>query len=201
MTPIFLYTLSFFLGSVPFGYLIARSRGVDIMSVGSGNIGATNVGRVLGPKLGGLVLFLDAMKGMIPAILGFSVLGTHEHAMFCGLTAVIGHTFSPFLKFKGGKGVATSLGMLLGATPMVAVFAACVFLPTLAISRFVSLASILTGIALPIIGWSLGLSPTIIAVLFAVGIFLVYKHRSNLKRLRDRTETKTKMPWDARNKK
>ena len=107
--------LSYLLGALPFGYFIGKSKGVDITSAGSGNIGATNVHRVLGKSAGAFVFILDTLKGFLPTFLVLKLGLSKEAAIFCGCCAVIGHIFSPFLKFRGGKGISTSLGILLAS--------------------------------------------------------------------------------------
>lgn len=185
-----LLPFAFLLGSIPFGYLVARAKGVDIFAAGSGNIGATNVGRVLGKKAGTLVLLLDIIKGLIPAVIGLKVLGSVEEGLWLGLAAVFGHTFSPFLKFKGGKGVATTLGLLIGATPLVALGSAVVFLPIYFTTRYVSLASIIGTASLPFIDWALGMPKMAIIVHSLIAVFVAFKHRANIKRLLNGTEPK-----------
>src|SRR5579859_1780423 len=119
-----LLVAAYFIGSIPVGYLVSRAKGVDILKVGSGNIGATNVWRVLGWPLGSTVLLLDVVKGLLPALAGYQLLNGQLDAFVVGMGAVAGHSLSPFLKFKGGKGVATGLGVLVGTSPWVA---ACAF--------------------------------------------------------------------------
>ena len=122
-----LISLGFALGSIPFGFMVAKAKGVDIREVGSGNIGATNVMRVLGKGPGIAVLLLDVLKGLIPSLCGHLIFHDKQIAFAAGVAAVFGHTFSPFLKFKGGKGIATGLGALLGSSPFVGLAAFSVF--------------------------------------------------------------------------
>ena len=184
--------LSFLCGSIPFGVFIARSRGVDIRSVGSGNIGATNVWRVLGPKWGGVSFVLDVAKGVAGPVIGRAILGenaTVEIAL-CGVAAVLGHTFSPFLGFKGGKGIATSLGAMLGLMPLVGISIAAVWTISLAVSRMVSVASVVSCVALPILAWVLGAPPPFVVVAVSMGVVAFLKHIPNLKRIAAGTEPK-----------
>ena len=143
---------AYLIGAIPFGYLIARAvRGIDIRTVGSGNIGATNVGRVLGRRFFFIVLALDSMKGLLPAI-GLPWLVGRLTGQFpvdlpvlVGLAAILGHTFPVYLTFRGGKGVATSLGVVLALDPASCAAAILVFGVVLVISRYMSLASLVGG--------------------------------------------------------
>lgn len=181
---------SFLLGSVPFGLLIARQKGIDIRSVGSGNIGATNVWRALGAGPGSIVLLLDIIKGCLPAFLGKILLHDESWSFGLGLTAVLGHTFSPFLKFKGGKGIATGCGALLGSNPLVGGVCLAVFGVMLAITRYVSLSSICAVLTLTALGFVLKL-PLFVSASYAVmAAFIIFKHRDNVKRLFNGTERK-----------
>ncbi len=188
--PYALLALSFLLGAIPFGLLIARRKGVDILSVGSGNIGATNVWRALGPGPGSIVLLLDILKGAVPAFLGKMLLQDDSWSFGLGLTAVLGHSLSPFLKFKGGKGIATGCGALLGSNPLVGGLCLAVFGIVLLITRFVSLSSICAVLTLAVLGFILKL-PTFVATAYAVMcLLIIFKHKDNLKRLANGTERK-----------
>jgi glycerol-3-phosphate acyltransferase PlsY len=197
--------VGYLLGSLPFGYLVARAKGVNIFEVGSKNPGATNVRRVLGAGPGNLVLFLDALKGAIAAgwpLAGAAVLRWPHPAagagvfdpvpcMIAGLiAALVGHSFSCFTHFKGGKGVATGAGGFLVLFPFGALVAAIVWGLTVAITRYVSLASMLAGIGLSLAAWWLDASPLILGVCVVVALFVVVRHRSNIARLLAGTESK-----------
>ena len=155
---------AYLLGSVPFGFLMARSRGKDIRTLGSGNIGATNVFRSVSKKLGLLTFVLDFLKGvfgvlLVPA-LGMKLLGTPESGaeylrLLCGVMTVVGHNWTCFLGFKGGKGISTSAGMLLGLAPACVGIAFGVWLVSFLLSRYVSVASILAAVALAVSVWPL----------------------------------------------
>ena len=149
LTLVILYLASYLLGSIPFGLIVGLLHGVDIRKVGSGNIGATNAYRALGNVGGAITFILDVGKGLVPPLVTVAVLGpqfkTHEvitHSVFVGATAVLGHSFSPFLNFKGGKGVATGLGVLLGVAPIVGISGFATFILVTLLSRYVSIASI-----------------------------------------------------------
>lgn len=203
---------AFVAGSIPFGLLIARAHGIDIRTKGSGNIGATNVGRVLGKRWGMLCFLLDAMKGALPVLwagwsLGLFPAGgwrpeatalepwTQAGWIITALAAVLGHMFTPWAGFKGGKGVATAFGALLAMWPIATipvVGAGVIFAATALLSRYVSLGSILASIALPVLVWLWGgrdLWPTV-TLTAILGAGVIWKHRSNIARLRAGTENR-----------
>jgi glycerol-3-phosphate acyltransferase PlsY len=186
-----LLILAYTLGSIPFGVLIARANGVDIMKVGSGNIGATNVMRVLGKGPAFLVFFLDTLKGAIPAIAArYLFPDQQEFWLLAGAMAVLGHSFSPFLKFKGGKGIATALGMVIGASPIIAVSAFLLFAVTLAITRFMSIASMVAVVSTIPVGLLLKESYWMIAGYVVLSSLIIWRHRANIERLRNGVEPK-----------
>ena len=185
-----LLVFAYLLGAVPFGLLVARARGVDIMAVGSGNIGATNVWRTLGPGPGSIVMALDILKGAVPAMLGTYFLKDASWSFGFGLAAVAGHSLSPFLKFKGGKGIATGYGALMGSNWIVGMSVLTVFLVVLALSRFVSLASVFAVVTLTILGFALHLPPFVAWAYALMAAFILFKHRENIKRLMNGTERK-----------
>lgn len=191
---------AYLLGAVPFGLLIARMRGVDIRKVGSGNIGATNVLRSVGKPWGYLTFALDALKGYLPAavfpmigkLAGTDFQSLENAGLWCGLAAILGHNFPVYLGFKGGKGVATSAGALLGIAPAAVgiglVVWALLFFPF----RYVSLASIGAAVAIPVAGWFLyrGMGPTLPVALTVLGALVIWRHRSNIQRLLAGTESR-----------
>jgi acyl phosphate:glycerol-3-phosphate acyltransferase len=181
---------SYLVGAIPFGYLVARAKGIDIFKVGSGNIGATNVTRALGRGAGLLVLVLDMLKGVIPAVVAYQVLGRQELAFLAGAFAVVGHTLSPFLRFKGGKGIATGMGALIGTSPLVALGAALVFIVLMIITRIVSFSSLIGAILVIPLAIFFRDPPLLIAAYVLVVLFIIYRHRANIKRLREGTEPK-----------
>jgi acyl-phosphate glycerol-3-phosphate acyltransferase len=158
---------SFWVGALPFGYWAARLRGVDIRKMGSGNIGATNVFRVLGAKVGLTVLVLDALKGFLPTWLAVRAGASDVEAILVGVAAILGHTFSPLVGFKGGKGVATGLGALLAAAPLTVAVAFPVWLVAFLITRWVSLGSVLAAASVPIAAYLFGHSLPAVGVLAA----------------------------------
>jgi len=191
-----LLVAAYVVGSIPFGYLIARANGVDILKAGSGNIGATNVYRVLGSTrqgkwLGLGVFLLDVLKGFLPAATGYYLLGHSQlWAFLIGMGAVAGHCLSPFLGFKGGKGVATGLGVVFGSCPLVAASAFGIFLISMALTRFVSLSSLIAAIALVPLGFAFQVHYVLIWAFAALALFVFYRHRPNIKRLLSGDEPK-----------
>ncbi len=177
------------LGSIPFGYLVGRIKKIDIRKQGSGNIGATNVGRVLGPGYFALVFVLDALKGSGTVLIA-SALG--QNTYYAGLAAIVGHIFSPFLAGRGGKGVATSIGVMVCLFPKVFVAAVLIWIVVYLTVRYVSIASLAFALALPV-GHALfgtNLLPNRIVVL-AIAVLIIFTHLPNIRRLAAGTEPKT----------
>jgi glycerol-3-phosphate acyltransferase PlsY len=178
--------LGFAAGAIPFGVILARTlAGVDIKDHGSGNIGATNVARVLGVVPGAIVLVLDAAKGALPTLLALRTDDDPRIALATGGAAILGHCFSPWLRFRGGKGVATAFGVFLVLTPALAAIAILVFALVFALTRVPALGSLagVTSIAALLI-WQRAQDPAILAI--ATTLLLLYTHRANLARLRRR---------------
>ncbi|WP_061223168.1 glycerol-3-phosphate 1-O-acyltransferase PlsY [Leptospira weilii] len=190
--------LSFIAGSIPFGYWIAlRFANMDIRKFGSKNIGATNVGRSIGWKFGFPVLVLDVAKGVFPVYLSgiYVSEGGIPFQLACGVLAVLGHMFSPFLGFKGGKGVATTLGVFLVLTPIACLGAIFVFLVTVKYFKFVSLGSIFASLTLPLVyAFSSALflheevSYWILGTMAFISIGIILTHRENIFRILNRSE-------------
>ena len=184
--------LGYLAGAVPFGYLLVRvRRGIDLRTVGSGNIGATNVARALGTPWACLVYALDAAKGfaavrVLPVLFG---IGDAALPVFCGVAAVLGHCFPVFLGFRGGKGAATVSGVLLALEPVAFAAGAVVWLAALALFRFVSVASIGMALAYPVVvvaldpEGALGRRAPLAAASFALAVLVIVRHRENLRRL------------------
>jgi glycerol-3-phosphate acyltransferase PlsY len=183
--------IAYFIGSIPTGYLFGRARGIDIRSAGSGNIGATNVFRTLGKVAGISVLIIDAAKGFVPArflLIGATPEDRELHSMLAGLFAILGHNYTCWLRFKGGKGIATTGGALVALVPMALAITLGAWLIVLAVSRYVSLASIVAAAVLPFAVWALGRSGKMLALCTGLGLLAIYKHKSNIKRLIAGTE-------------
>lgn len=185
-----LMIISFLIGSIPTGLLIAKGKGIDLRKVGSGNIGATNVLRVVGKEAALFTLLGDIAKGAVPVAIGkFFGLSMFD-AGILGISAILGHNFSVFLKFKGGKGVATSLGVLLIFSPYVALFTIILWLLTAKWTRYSSLSALVSFGLLPLSIYIIDYSKekTMIAVAIAALIFI--RHTANIKRLIQGTESK-----------
>jgi len=202
--------VGYILGALPFGYFVARSKGINIFEHGSKSPGATNVKRVLGEKfgpagkrLGNLVFFLDALKGAVATgwplwVMGRITMNPEETyrtvVLPCAITglvfALIGHSFSCFTKFKGGKGVATAAGGFAVLMPVALLIALGVWIATFYGSRYVSLASILAAVALPVGAFFLHQPPLLLGLSVAIALFVVIRHRTNITRLMNGTENK-----------
>jgi glycerol-3-phosphate acyltransferase PlsY len=196
---------AFLLGSVPVGYLLIRVfRRQDIRSMGSGNIGATNVLRAGGKGLGAATFLLDVLKGCAAVWLGMALaaqltptlgpmIDPRNAEALAALCAVLGHMFTPWLHFRGGKGVATGFGVFLVAAPLAALAAIALFAIVLALSRYVSLASILAAAAFPVFAWLMahGSRPAFfLFVQAAVALLIIIKHHQNIRRLLAGTESR-----------
>jgi acyl phosphate:glycerol-3-phosphate acyltransferase len=201
--------IAYLLGSIPFGLLVGLAHGVDVRTAGSKNIGATNVGRLLGRQWFVVVFLLDLLKGLVPMVVAGWLAASQPPSMMLylwwlgmGLAAVLGHMFSVFLKFRGGKGVSTSAGVILGLWPyftLPAIGAIIFFLSTLQLTRYVSLASMIGSSTFPILylvmglqrGWDpLGRQSPLLVFAILVPTLIVYKHRANIARLRAGTESR-----------
>lgn len=183
--------IAFLVGGIPFGVMIGKAMGVDVRTEGSGNIGATNVYRVLGPKAGSAVFVLDIAKGTTGPLLALLLAPNNQILMaVCGIAAVLGHVFSPFLGFKGGKGIATSLGAILGLAPVGGLITFVVWAIVLAATRYVSAASIVGCIVLPIAVIVLKAAPSTVIVAVLMSLMALVKHIPNMKRLAAGTEPK-----------
>jgi len=185
--------LGYFLGSLSFAKWIAAMHGVNIFEVGSGNPGATNVKRALGAKVGNTVFLLDFLKGFAAAGLPWFIMSGEHNEMLAivGLVfAVIGHSFSIFLKFRGGKGVATTMGGLLAIMPVVVIIGILVWLLVFYSLRYVSLASILFGVSLPISALLLKEPSWFVGFSIFIAVVLVVRHKSNIVRLMQGTENR-----------
>ncbi len=195
--------VAYLLGSIPTGFLMARSRGIDIRAVGSGNIGATNAFRILGKGPGTFVLLVDAAKGWfacagLPWLVFFSGVvptGMSPAAMeglsiISGFMAVLGHNYTCWLGFKGGKGIATSAGVLVALVPWALLIVLVTFLVVFGMSRYVSLGSISAALVLPFATWWTQGSMALIGITSLMSVLAIYKHRANIQRLRAGTENR-----------
>ena len=193
--------LGYLLGSLPSGYLMGRAKGVDLRQAGSGNIGATNAFRILGTVAGVLVLGTDALKGFaaaywVPPVVvslaapgGAATPGLRENlAIAAGFGAILGHIYTCWLRFKGGKGIATTAGVFLALAPRPILITMAIWIVVCGLSRYVSLASIAAAVALPILVWRCHGSPLLLTLTALIGVLAIYKHKMNLQRLLQGTE-------------
>jgi acyl phosphate:glycerol-3-phosphate acyltransferase len=183
LAPLIVIAGAYLLGSIPFGVLIARRRGVDIRREGSGNVGATNVTRVLGARAGAVVLVLDAAKGALPVWWAEAWLGLDHLVALAGAAAIFGHCFSPWLGGKGGKGVATSLGVFAVFAPPLALVGLATFLFVAGRTRVPALGSLAAMAAATVFAFATGASGPVQVLALATTCLLVYTHRGNLGRL------------------
>ncbi|HTP65021.1 MAG TPA: glycerol-3-phosphate 1-O-acyltransferase PlsY [Geobacteraceae bacterium] len=181
---------SYIIGSIPTGLLLGKAFGVDIRSSGSGNIGATNVYRTLGRKVGVMTLLGDCLKGLLP-VLAARWLGLPDiWILAAGLAAFLGHVYTVFLRFKGGRGVATALGVFLGVSPLAVLAALAVFAFVLWQWRYVSLASISAAAAMPLLEAVIDRRPLLVMMTSMIAALVIWKHRENIGRLRAGTENR-----------
>ena len=190
---------AYLLGSIPTGYLVGRAKGIDIRNAGSGNIGATNVLRTSGKLAGGFVLLMDALKGYAAAkwlsvwlVIFFNIPGAEMETcqIVAGICAVLGHNYTCWLKFKGGKGISTSAGVFLALAPLATGIAVATWIIVLVLCRYASVASIAAAVALPMTVWLTPNSLTLRIVTTALGLLAIFKHRSNIQRLIRGTESR-----------
>ncbi|MBU1078129.1 MAG: glycerol-3-phosphate 1-O-acyltransferase PlsY [Spirochaetes bacterium] len=195
-----LILLSYITGSIPFSYIICKQiKGIDIRTVGSKNAGATNAGRVLGKAWFFIITILDALKGVLVILLvqyllkQELILTIPYLPVICGVAVILGHTYSLFLKFKGGKGVAVSAGVLLMLDHRLLLISVFIFIITVAFSKYISLGSILASIILPVnvlIFYRNNMDYYFLIFCTVISAYVIYKHRENIKRLLSRTERK-----------
>ena len=202
MVWILIFLCAYFIGSIPSGYLVAKSQGLDIRQHGSKNIGATNVLRVMGKKWGYTVFFCDAFKGFFSVKIGWSLAAAFGAnvtwgALLAGLACIVGHNYTIWLGFKGGKGIATSSGVLIAFFPaLIVLLMGLVWIGVFYFGRFVSLASISAAVALPIavalLGPFTGVQDYWVALGFSILIaaLAVWRHRTNIERLMKGTESR-----------
>lgn len=200
---ILIFLCSYLIGSIPWGFLIGRLYGVDIRKVGSGNIGATNVTRSLGKLPGRICFFLDLLKGFLP-VLAVSMMLRRQYfedpeqfaQIIAAASAVLGHMFSVFMKFRGGKGISTIFGVLLGFSPWSFLAAGIVWVLVFLISRYVSMASIAACAVLPVAATLFTMTEVyyhsiwVLAFLFLLSILAVIRHSANIRRLINGTENR-----------
>lgn len=185
-----LAALSFLMGSIPFGLLFTRPLGINLRKIGSGNIGATNVLRAAGKGPAILTLIGDLLKGAAAVAIGKLLGADLMWQGIMGISAVIGHDFSPFLRFRGGKGVATSMGVVLVYTPLMGAAALALWITTVALTRYSSLGALVAFTLLPIIMAAMGYPNIVLTITAIITTLIVTKHAQNIKRLINKTEQK-----------
>ncbi len=194
---------AYLLGSIPTGYLVARAKGIDIRSLGSGNIGATNVMRILGKLAGIFVLVVDVFKGwfavewgtrLVFFLIGNPLSDPEVFGIAAAFAAVLGHIYPCWLNFKGGKGIATSAGVLAALVPLALVMSLSVWVALFALTRYVSIGSIAGSFTLPFTTWFTTRSWTLTVATGAMGALAIYKHKANIQRLLSGTESRIGSP-------
>ncbi len=189
MTWILSAVIAYFLGAIPFGYIVGKMKGIDIRQHGSGNIGFTNVLRTLGPGLASLVLLGDAGKGWLSAFIGFQLAG-EAGVLIGGLVAILGHSFSCFINFKGGKGIATGGGVLLYMSPLTLAILLSVVILICAVTRYMSLGSICAAWLAPVVLYATGAPRSYVIGIGVAALYVIFLHVPNIKRLVKGTENK-----------
>lgn len=181
MNFVLFFLIGFLVGGIPFGFLIGKLKGVDIRKVGSGNIGATNVARLCGKKAGGVAFLFDVIKGFLPAFIltRYSI----NYGITAGVGAVLGHMFTPFLKFRGGKGVSTALGVFLGLAPVPVLLCFGIWAIVLLGFRYVSVASMSAAVCAPVLIYFMKRPLPLFLLGIAVACLILVRHISNIKRL------------------
>lgn len=186
----FLIALGYCMGSIPSGLWIGQYfHNIDIRQHGSGNTGTTNAYRILGKKSGSVVLVIDILKGTLPTLLAIYLVPEFS-PLLVGIASIIGHTFSVFVNFKGGKAVATTAGVLLAIYPILFIIGVALFLSCLYVTRMVSLTSMLVAFILTVLSYFLYSDWVITLILLVLTLFIVYRHRSNIERIKNGTENK-----------
>ena len=205
---------AYLLGSIPFGLLIAKAHGKDLRSIGSGNIGATNVSRALGRKWAYFCFVLDVLKGLVPMLATMIIAKPYSVILLwlwlaVGCAAILGHIFPIYVKFKGGKGVATSFGVAMGLWPyftVCALFFAATWVVVVLMWRYVSLASIAASLTFPLVlimaiilipSWELAILWPVVITAFAIPVMVIVRHRENIQRLLAGTESKIREKKDS----
>jgi glycerol-3-phosphate acyltransferase PlsY len=183
---------AYLLGSIPTGLLLGKAYGIDVRKEGSGNIGATNLYRTVGRKVGVMTLVGDCLKGVLPVLAVKYTTLPPEYAAWVGLAAFCGHVFSVFLRFRGGKGVATALGVFLALSPLAVAAALGVFIVLMLVWRYVSLGSVAAAAVMPLAVWLLGGGRSLIVVTTLIAVVVIIRHIENIKRLVSGTENRFK---------
>lgn len=188
-----LIVFTYFIGAIPSGVWIGKIfKNIDIRNYGSKNSGATNAYRNLGPKLGLAVLLIDVLKGFLPLYVASKFNLEYNDFVILGLVAILAHTFSCFISFKGGKGVATSLGVFLFLVPAITLILLVIFILVVYFTKYISLASIIVAFMLPIFTFFTHRNSYLFTLSVIIAIFVIYRHKANISRLLNGTENKFK---------
>jgi len=179
---------AYLLGSVPTGYILGSLAGVDVRKAGSGNVGATNVARVVGKRHGIFTLVADIAKGLVPVVIALYLGLTSTATALVGVAAFLGHLYPVFLRFQGGKGVATALGIFLGLSPWATLVLMPIFVLVILATRVVSLSSMVAAASAPIVFWLLTSSPILTGTSVFIALMIILRHRGNIQRLLSGTE-------------
>jgi glycerol-3-phosphate acyltransferase PlsY len=191
MTRIIIVVVAYLIGSIPFGYLIVQRKiGADIRQTGSGGTGATNVSRRAGKAAGVLTLLLDAAKGCVAVLIAKTVSGDDWVIAAAASAALVGHIFPVWLRFRGGKGVATGVGIFLVLAPIALLCAGVVFVAIVLLTRYVSLGSITAAVLIPVLVWVQSDSQSLLTAAIVGAALIVFAHRGNIQRLVSRTESR-----------
>lgn len=185
--------LGYLTGSVPFAYLLAHRAGIDARKVGSGNVGAANVLRTTGPLRGVIAMLLDIAKGVAAVALAHAIAGSVALTAMTGAAAVVGHIYPVWLRFHGGKGVAVAAGVFTMLSPAATGIAAALFLLTVLLTRYISLASITASLALPSAAWLVGEPRAVVLAASGTAALILFRHRGNWRRLRSGSELRVGM--------
>lgn len=189
MSPIAIVAVAYLIGSVPFALLMARRWGAaDLRRVGSGNLGAANVLRASGVTAGVLVAALDVAKGVASVLIAGRLTGSADLTAMAGFAAIVGHIYPVWLRFRGGKGVATACGVFSVLAPLALPASAAIFVATVWVTKYISLGSVLASAALPLLAYAMGTPAPAVVAAFAAAVLIIFRHRSNLGRLRAGTE-------------
>ena len=193
MTFFCLIILSYFFGAIPSGVWIGKIfKNIDVRDYGSKNSGATNSYRILGAKLGVIVLVMDILKGFVPLYIASKFDLKYNDLVILGLVAILAHTFSCFISFKGGKGVATSLGVFLFLAPVITLILLVIFILVVYFTKYISLGSITAAFLLPIFTFFTHRDTYLFTLSVVIAIFVIYRHKTNISRLLSGTENKFK---------
>lgn len=182
--------VTYFVSAIPFGLVVATVKGVDLRSIGSGNIGATNVYRAMGIKYAVIVFLLDGLKGWGATALVMLLTSNPVVHVVIGSIAIIGHSLSFFVKFRGGKGAATGIGVICALSPIICLIVVVIAALLIYVTRYVSLATVICSILTPILFVGFGYPSAYIVMLSLIGLFIIYRHRENIKRLIQKKENK-----------